>query len=219
MRSLDVCLFTWIWMTVLQPTRKLFCGKGLGADNISKSMKSDCVTVHHYRLPLDETFSLYLYSSSFSLQTIKQITLWKDRLKTIKFCFHRILIFNCSFAYEPVVNYSLNCNRPFQGKRSVCLNLCFVAQVKNVICHVVEYVACRPISSNHKRRFSVRGVRSANSQLFGTFPYDLGKMSSSFLPSTTTEIIVFVFAIPATRGNHDTSNVKQTEIKRLFSFK
>ena len=107
-----------------------------------------------------------------------------------------------------ILRYSLNSYRLFQRtplilkgytkkKRSVCLNLCFVAQVENVICHVVDYVACRSISANHKRQFSVRGFRSANSQLFGTFPYDLGKMSSSFLPSTTTEIIVFVFAIPA----------------------
>ena len=92
----------------------------------------------------------------------------------------------------------------------MCLNLCFVAQVENVICHVVDYVACRSISANHKRQFSVRGFRPTNSQLFGTFPYDLRKMPSSFLPSTTTEIIVFVFAIPATRGN---------QVKRRASLK
>ena len=35
----------------------------------------------------------------------------------LKSCFHRILIFNCSFAYQLVLNYSLDSNRPFQGMR------------------------------------------------------------------------------------------------------
>ena len=82
-------------MTALQPTIKLFCGKGLGAGNILKSMRSDCVAAHSY------FYYFYTRQVFLCMPAIKQITLLKDLLKTIKFCLHRILIINCSFAYRP----------------------------------------------------------------------------------------------------------------------
>ena len=81
---------------------------------------NDCITTNNktvlrHRFRSGQHFKIYeirlcssallllphLYTSSFSLQDIKQITLLKDLLKTIKFCLHLILMFNCSFAYGP----------------------------------------------------------------------------------------------------------------------
>lgn len=72
----------------------------------------------------------------------------------------------------------------------------------HVIRHVVDYVACRSVSADHKCQTSVRGFRSAHSQLLATFPDDLGKMPSPSLPSTSTEIVIFDFLIPDSKQQY-----------------
>ena len=67
---------------------------------------------------------------------------------------------------------------------------------EHVIPHEVNNISCRSVSTHHVSRTTVACFCSGHSQLLGTFPHHLRKVTSPSLPSTTSEIVIFYLLVP-----------------------